>query len=102
MDPPAQRLKAWRAARGLSQKEASKLAGITQAAWCEYENGEKLPRVQQAVALAKLTAGDANAVTVEMFAEAERLRDAERRAASESGEHPAIDASATGTDPHTG
>lgn len=54
------------------------MAGISQGAWCEYENDEKIPRVQQAVALAKLTLGDKHAVTVEMFAEAERRRDVRR------------------------
>lgn len=49
-------------------------AGISQAGWCGYENDEKLPRVQQAIALAKLTAGDPNAVTMEMVASAEKVR----------------------------
>lgn len=74
-----ERLRAWRVERGLSQKDAASLAGFTQGAWCQYENDEVLPRVQQAVAIAKLTEGDANEVTVEMVAEAEKARDVSRR-----------------------
>ena len=100
---PGERLKAWRTGKGMSQEVAAAAAGLKQSAWSQYEADKKVPRVDQAVALAALTAGDSNAVTVEMFAALERARADAREAAraaglahedddepsTASGEHPA-------------
>jgi transcriptional regulator with XRE-family HTH domain len=94
---PGQTLRAWRKSRRLSQKDAALAAGISQAAWCEYENDEKLPRVQQAVALARLTADDEHSVTVDMFAAAEKARE-DARSADDTGTHRAPSVKPTGTD----
>jgi transcriptional regulator with XRE-family HTH domain len=42
-------LKAWRIAKGISQKEAGKLLepAVTATTWCDWENGKKVPRVDR-------------------------------------------------------
>ncbi len=40
MQKIARRLRGWRKDRGLSQREAAELAGISQPAWCQYEAGK--------------------------------------------------------------
>lgn len=54
---PHLRLKAWREARGYSQKRAAELAGIGQGSWSFLERGERLPSLQQAFRLEALTDG---------------------------------------------
>lgn len=39
--------------RGLSQGEAAKLMGISQAAYCRYENGQRDPGLKMVKVLAK-------------------------------------------------
>lgn len=40
MGTPAERLRAWRDERDLSQREAARLAGVSQAAWYTLEAGK--------------------------------------------------------------
>lgn len=51
---PRERLKAWRDERGLSQKEAGAMIGVSGPAWCEWENGGRAP-VEHRAALEVLT-----------------------------------------------
>lgn len=63
-----ERLKAWREQEGLTQAAASQRAGVSQATWCDWENGNKVPRVDKASDLAKLTKGP-HQVTSEHWAD---------------------------------
>lgn len=70
-----ERLRQWREDRGLSQREAAAMLGVTQPAWCSYERDESTPRADAIQGLISLTADDpACAVTLEMFASADRAR----------------------------
>lgn len=51
---PRERLKAWRDGRGLSQKEAGAMIGVSGPAWCEWESGGRSP-VEHRAALEVLT-----------------------------------------------
>lgn len=48
-------LKDWREGRKLTQAQASRLADVSQATWCEWEAGGKIPRIDLAVRLEELT-----------------------------------------------
>jgi transcriptional regulator with XRE-family HTH domain len=64
-----QKLLAWRLTKGLTQKQASKLAQIDQASWHQYENG-RIPRDVAVISrLVKLTKGSTNALKLEDFSE---------------------------------
>lgn len=91
-----ERLKAWRTARGLSQRGAAEEVGIKQPAWCSYENDEALPRADTIEKLVRLTMNDAEPFTLEMFAEAERARARSRSGVDESGPHAVVEADKTG------
>lgn len=74
-------LKRWREGAELTQAEAARRLGVSQAAWSEYEKGEKTPRVDKASDIATLTGG---AVPMEAWAEQERRRKAAKKAAAET------------------
>lgn len=74
-------LKRWRKGAEITQAEAARRLGVSQAAWNEYENGEKVPRVDKASDIATLTGG---AVPMEAWAEQERRRKTAKKAAAES------------------
>lgn len=59
-----EKLKAWRGERDISQADAAKLAGFTQAAWCSYESG-RVPVTGHALRIQEVTAGSPNHVRVE-------------------------------------
>jgi transcriptional regulator with XRE-family HTH domain len=46
----------WRETAGLSQKEVSKQLGVSQSAYCGWENGTQ-PQIHYALAIEKLTDG---------------------------------------------
>lgn len=48
-------LKTWRESEKLTQAEASKRAGVSQATWCDWEGNKKLPRLDKIVDLVELT-----------------------------------------------
>lgn len=48
-------LQAWRLAHHLSQREAAKQVGITQATWCRYEDGSRRPKRRRAEQLEAAT-----------------------------------------------
>lgn len=78
-----QKLLAWRLAKRLTQKQASRLAQIDQASWHQYENG-RIPRDVAVIArLVKLTRGTVNAIKLEDFSETDEER-TRRRARIES------------------
>lgn len=54
------RLVEWRKAHGLSQREAAKKAGVSQAAWHSYEDDDSTacPGINAALAIAELTEGE--------------------------------------------
>lgn len=65
------KLRAWRLAKNLTQREASKLAGIDQASWHQYENG-RIPRDVAVISrLVVLTRRSSNALELNDFAETE-------------------------------
>ena len=41
----------------LTQEGAAKLIGVSQTAWHDWEHGEKVPHLEQALKLAELTSG---------------------------------------------
>ena len=47
-------IKKKRIARGLSQGEAAKLLGISQAAYCRYENGQRDPGLKMTKEIARV------------------------------------------------
>ncbi len=69
-----QRMKGWRDSLGLGQRAAAEKAGIKQSAWCQYERDEAVPRADAIEKLIALTAGTEYALSLDMFAEAERAR----------------------------
>lgn len=54
----------WRKDEGITQTEAAKRAEISQTAWCDLEAGKKLPRIDTAIRIARVTRG---AVPVEAW-----------------------------------
>jgi DNA-binding XRE family transcriptional regulator len=54
-----QRLVQWRKERGLSQRDAARLAGVSQAAWNSYEddNSSSCPGINAALEIARVTEG---------------------------------------------
>lgn len=79
----------WRHERGLSQREAAKLAGLSQPAWQAYENGG-LPKTPAAVSIERITDG---AVRVVDWTESEEVR-AVRRARAKTRRVPRVRAGA--------
>ena len=73
-----ERLKSFRESMGLSQKDAAQQAGISQASWSDYENDEKLPRVRQAMLLARLTKDTPFRIRLKDIADAETAREVAR------------------------
>ena len=51
----AERLREWRIGLGLTQEGAAKRLGVSQASWCDWENGKKTPQLPHALRLAKIT-----------------------------------------------
>lgn len=88
---PADALKLWRESREpkLSFTEAGSLVGVSGSAWFDWEAGKKIPSVDLAEDLERITDGS---VTVAMWGEASRERRAEqkserdRRRAASGGE----------------
>lgn len=75
-------LKAWRVEDAkLTQAEAARLARVTPATWCDWESGKKVPTVDRAEDIEKLTG---RKVRVPDWAEYSRLLRERRRA---GGEH---------------
>lgn len=84
MTAPAS-LKAWRAAKGITQTAAGKLVEVSPATWCDWENGKKIPRVDKAEDLEAITG---RAVRVGDWAEYARTETVERqRRRDEGAEH---------------
>lgn len=54
-DATRDRLRTWRVARGLTQREAADRAHMQQAAWSLIESGHRLPTLAQAVEIKRLT-----------------------------------------------
>lgn len=84
-----ERLEVWRRKRGLSQRQAAELAGVTQPAWCNYERDQVVPRDLALVQrLVSLTSGS---VTLDLVAQAQtadrarRLEDNKRRRTARTG-----------------
>lgn len=50
----AYNLKKWREVRELTQKEVSKVTGITEVSISRYETGERIPKATTAYVLAKI------------------------------------------------
>lgn len=71
---PAEKLVKWRHERGLSQREAAALAGLSQPAWHAYENGG-LPKTPAATSIESATGG---AVRVTDWVESEETRSVRR------------------------
>ncbi len=71
---PCEKLKAWRVLRGLSQADAGEKAGVSQAAWSDYEAGRKKPRIEQAIRLSELTEDTEHHVSVRDWRESEAAR----------------------------
>lgn len=53
----SKRLLHWRLSRGISQRDAAKLADVTQSAWQRYEDGKSRPKQRAADAIERLTVG---------------------------------------------
>jgi len=51
------RLRAWRLAEGLSQREAAAAADMSQPAWQSYEAGTSEPKIGAAMRIERLTRG---------------------------------------------
>lgn len=62
-----QKLLAWRKRAGLTQRQAAKLACVSQPTWLEYENG-RAPETKRMARIIELTEG---AVTLADYAESE-------------------------------
>jgi transcriptional regulator with XRE-family HTH domain len=83
-------LKTWRESQDprLSQEAAGNRVRVSTATWCDWENGNKVPTVDRAEDLEKLTDG---AVTVPMWSEHARdkrtKRDEAAAARKEEGDH---------------
>lgn len=54
---PGKKLLAWRKKKGLTQQSAAALIGANQATWCEWEADRKLPRVEHAFGIQRVTRG---------------------------------------------
>lgn len=91
---PGEKLVEWRHARGLSQRAAAKLAGLSGAAWQAYESGG-LPKTPAAVTIERITDG---AVKVLDWAESEEER-AVRRARAKAKRVPPPDSTTAIGDP---
>jgi transcriptional regulator with XRE-family HTH domain len=48
-------LKKWREDQDLSQKDAAAKVPVSPAAWCEWEQGKKVPDIEKAEALERVT-----------------------------------------------
>lgn len=48
-------LKNWRERRELSQKDAAGLIPVSPAAWCDWEQAKKVPDIEKAEAVERLT-----------------------------------------------
>ena len=57
----SKRLLHWRLGRGISQRDAAKLADVTQSAWQRYEDGKSRPKQRSADAIERLTEGSIRA-----------------------------------------
>ena len=74
-----EKLKAWRDWAETTQRKAAKAAGFSQAAWNDYENDHKEPRVDQIRKLEELTRGSPHHVTMDDFGTAPPVRRPRRR-----------------------
>lgn len=68
----AEKLSAWRIAKNHTQAAAAKLVGVSAATWCDWENAKKIPRVDRAEDIERITDG---AVTVADWASSARAAD---------------------------
>jgi transcriptional regulator with XRE-family HTH domain len=50
-------LKAWREKKNRTQGQAADELGVSQTSWADWERGVKSPRIEHALAIAKLTRG---------------------------------------------
>lgn len=66
-------LASWRADRGLKLAEAAELVGCSASALCEYEQGNKTPRLHLALRISEVTEG---AVPVESWPDRRAAREA--------------------------
>lgn len=71
----AQKLKTWRNAAKLKQAEAARLVPTSPATWCDLEAGKKLPGLEIAADIERVTEG---AVTVADWTETARERRRQR------------------------
>lgn len=81
--PPHERLRAWRDARELGQKEAADRAArlcagrkFGQGTWSFIERGERQPTLEQAFALERLTRGTPDEVRAAEWPDAQVFRQA--------------------------
>jgi len=51
----AQKLTAWRLAKGYTQAEAAALMGVSQAAWSTWEGGKTRPELEAILVLERIT-----------------------------------------------
>ena len=75
---PHEKLKCWREKAEITQTEAAKRLGVSQATYCDYEAGNKVPRMDKAEDMERLTEG---AVKLPEWAEFVRAREASKGAA---------------------
>ena len=73
-----ERLREWRKAHGWTQTEAGALIGAMQGTWGPWESGKKLPSVQRANQIERITEG---AVPVKGWGEPEPIHPRRARAA---------------------
>ncbi len=74
MQKAAEKLRAWRVARDLSQAAAAKQASVSQAAWSDYEAGKKKPGIEQAIRISELTEDTEHHVSVRDWRESDADR----------------------------
>lgn len=58
-----ERFKSWRATKGWSQAQAALHLGYSQASVCDWENGKRTPRGEQAFTIERLTEGAVSAAS---------------------------------------
>jgi DNA-binding XRE family transcriptional regulator len=52
-----ERLAVWRERAGITQTAAAAKLGVSTATWCDWENDKKIPRVDMALRLERMTHG---------------------------------------------
>jgi transcriptional regulator with XRE-family HTH domain len=87
----------WRKEKGLTQKDAAALFGVSQPMLSEYEDGKKVPRTLLALKIEQVTEGRVRIATWGEYAPEADVQTESAASSGGSGEHPAV-ADATGTD----